>query len=460
VETELRGIEASLSAGLLTVGFSPERHIELEVEVDGEASQVAIGSAEEWSVASQFRLSIGGVGTFTVRGANTGAADLLTRKTTLQKELAALLKKNRAKSVEEAQNHVQRRATLEASLAGRRPEREAWQTMRSGIANLADLDPPDKGSRLSALPGEIAAAEGAWAEASATWQSRHARYQDLLAHDPRAQAEALRQTLRNLLETAPAVSAPPPWSDNPMPDVGSWVEAEALLREEMLALEQVVVRPPGPELSVESLEAQRRDLDGIREAVRLRDEAIQQAMGGLKAQGGLFAAVVTAEEALARARREEDRENARADTARRLRDTFRAAREKLQSEVVAPLASRVAARVEALTRSRYQAVQFDGELRLASLQQAATLAPVEDLSFGTQEQLLLLTRLCLAELLGENGAPQAVILDDNLVHTDAPRMETACQLLESASEHIQIVIFTCHPERYHFKTRELAVHDL
>ena len=47
-----------------------------------------------------------------------------------------------------------------------------------------------------------------------------------------------------------------------------------------------------------------------------------------------------------------------------------------------------------------------------------------------------------------DAARQVVILDDNLVHTDDQRMLLACHMLEQAAANVQIIIFTCHPERY------------
>ena len=74
-------------------------------------------------------------------------------------------------------------------------------------------------------------------------------------------------------------------------------------------------------------------------------------------------------------------------------------------------------------------------------------APVLDLSFGTQEQLAFLSRLCLGELLS-NGERHLVVFDDNLVHSDRPRIERACQMLLEASQTSQILVLTCHPESF------------
>lgn len=97
--------------------------------------------------------------------------------------------------------------------------------------------------------------------------------------------------------------------------------------------------------------------------------------------------------------------------------------------------------LDKLTGGFYRGVAFDPSLKVSGVHaNTATSIVLDEISFGTREQLSFLTRLCLAELLAGEAARQVVVLDDNLL--------TACQLLETASQHVQIVVFTCHPERY------------
>jgi uncharacterized protein YhaN len=76
--------------------------------------------------------------------------------------------------------------------------------------------------------------------------------------------------------------------------------------------------------------------------------------------------------------------------------------------------------------------------------QAVTL---DNLSGGEQEQLYLATRLALAEVLGKEER-QLVVLDDVLTATDAGRLARVVNVLEEAAQHLQVLILTCHPERY------------
>ena len=73
--------------------------------------------------------------------------------------------------------------------------------------------------------------------------------------------------------------------------------------------------------------------------------------------------------------------------------------------------------------------------------------PLDNLSGGEQEHLSLATRLALAEVLGREER-QLVVLDDVLTATDAGRLAKVMNVLEEAAQHLQVLILTCHPERY------------
>jgi uncharacterized protein YhaN len=61
--------------------------------------------------------------------------------------------------------------------------------------------------------------------------------------------------------------------------------------------------------------------------------------------------------------------------------------------------------------------------------------------------LLLCLRLAVAGEVSSNGH-KLVILDDVLVNTDGQRQERVLDVLRGSAENLQILIATCHPERY------------
>jgi DNA repair exonuclease SbcCD ATPase subunit len=77
----------------------------------------------------------------------------------------------------------------------------------------------------------------------------------------------------------------------------------------------------------------------------------------------------------------------------------------------------------------------------------------ESLSFGAREQMGVISRLAYAGLLREAGRPTLIILDDALVHSDEERLAQMKRVLFDAAIRHQILLFTCHPEKW----RDLGV---
>ncbi|MFH1531459.1 MAG: AAA family ATPase [Pseudomonadota bacterium] len=72
---------------------------------------------------------------------------------------------------------------------------------------------------------------------------------------------------------------------------------------------------------------------------------------------------------------------------------------------------------------------------------------IDDLSVGEREQVHFAVRLALAGILVREER-QLVVLDDILAYTDLGRYNHVLGILEELSERLQIVILSCHPERY------------
>ena len=73
---------------------------------------------------------------------------------------------------------------------------------------------------------------------------------------------------------------------------------------------------------------------------------------------------------------------------------------------------------------------------------------VDEFSFGTREQLGVLARFAYADLLAEAGQPTLIVLDDALVHSDDDRLSRMKRVIDDAAQRHQILLFTCHPERW------------
>lgn len=78
-----------------------------------------------------------------------------------------------------------------------------------------------------------------------------------------------------------------------------------------------------------------------------------------------------------------------------------------------------------------------------------------DLGFGSREQLAILVRLAAARVL-RNGEPLCVMLDDAIVFSSETRFDGVLRMLVEAARELQIIVLTCHWDRY----RELGAENV
>jgi uncharacterized protein YhaN len=106
---------------------------------------------------------------------------------------------------------------------------------------------------------------------------------------------------------------------------------------------------------------------------------------------------------------------------------------------------------ERMTRGRYRNIWTPlGEKRLIVDDDRRQSFPVQSLSRGTREQLLLAVRLAVVRKLSADGISLPVILDDVIVNFDEERATaTAELLLELAGQGQQVIFFTCHKHLAH-----------
>ena len=136
-----------------------------------------------------------------------------------------------------------------------------------------------------------------------------------------------------------------------------------------------------------------------------------------------------------------------ADAWKLLKETLEAAEKEAKEAFIAPVTERLQPYMKyVLPRA---SLNLDTEsLAIDSLQRDGVEEPFQDLSVGTREQIAVLARLALAEILLEDGRPVAVILDDPLVNSDDKRFRLMSAALREAAEKMQILILTCHEQRH------------
>jgi chromosome segregation ATPase len=113
--------------------------------------------------------------------------------------------------------------------------------------------------------------------------------------------------------------------------------------------------------------------------------------------------------------------------------------------VVERLTAPVTMRVKPYLQELFPGSTLDaGEgLDIAGLQSGNLKEPFTELSGGAQEQISLLARIGLAELLAGDGT-LPLILDDALINTDPQRIQRVHRVLFRAADNLQVIVLSCH----------------
>jgi uncharacterized protein YhaN len=111
------------------------------------------------------------------------------------------------------------------------------------------------------------------------------------------------------------------------------------------------------------------------------------------------------------------------------------------------LATSVADRLALMTEGRYTAVNVDTAHFEVSLlgRDRPDLVPLDLVSHGTRDQVSLLLRLALAEVLSGAGEQVPLLLDEPLLSADPQRRATALRFLWNLSATNQVVLGTSDP---------------
>ena len=174
---------------------------------------------------------------------------------------------------------------------------------------------------------------------------------------------------------------------------------------------------------------------GLRERIEVQDSA------------GIDEAIEHTQHELEQATRRRDRFERELEVLDLLADTLRAAESEARERYLAPVVNRVHPYLQMLFPNAE--IGMDEDLNITGMSRLAGYEESFDhLSMGTQEQIAVLVRLAFAEMLIDQGAPAAVILDDALVFSDDQRMGLMFDILSHAAQRVQILMFTCREQLF------------
>ena len=177
------------------------------------------------------------------------------------------------------------------------------------------------------------------------------------------------------------------------------------------------------------------------ESVRLR-ERIE-----VHDSAGIDEAIEHTQHELEQATRRRDRFGRELEVLDLLAETLRVAESEARERYLAPVINRVHPYLQMLFPNAE--IGINENLYITGMSRHAGYEESFDhLSMGTQEQIAVLVRLAFAEMLIDQGAPAAVILDDALVFSDDRRMRLMFDILSHAAQRVQILVFTCREQLF------------
>ncbi len=191
-------------------------------------------------------------------------------------------------------------------------------------------------------------------------------------------------------------------------------------------------------------------LQQLADELRSRRAERDQAKGMLETLGGrgLYSRETELQEKKTEATLRRDAACTQGWSARIAHDLIEYRKQAATKAVLAPLEQRLTAALAELSGDATREVFLDEHLQIAGLGRTRdAVYAFDDLSQGAKEQLLLCLRIAVVQELATDE-PQVLLLDDVLVNTDSVRQERILDVLGALSAKLQIVILTCHADRY------------
>jgi DNA repair exonuclease SbcCD ATPase subunit len=162
-----------------------------------------------------------------------------------------------------------------------------------------------------------------------------------------------------------------------------------------------------------------------------------------------YSTLVGVEEEISRLEDEIGRQQIQMDAIRLLQETVTEQKREVIQSLIDPIRIRANIMLQRIAGSQFEGVQFDESLLPTGIAPRShdEAVSLHQISGGEQEQVHFAVRMALADVAFPSER-QLVVLDDVFTYTDAPRLARIAKILGECAERFQIVLLTCHPERY------------
>ncbi|MFA5262699.1 MAG: hypothetical protein WC378_02670 [Opitutaceae bacterium] len=472
--TSIRDHETKLEAIGLTVELTADAAAKVTVKHDHETQKVTVNAnqTEVIRAPQSLELHLGGWGRLRIR---SGAAELSTLMARLSEDRDAFRAQLAAvdcATLGDAETAVTRRRDLQKEIEAveekLRECLEEFESLEELQSKLAALERQTNTLRETLSPtGDEAKASFAELEADAerlNVASREAHAAQAAAmrelkklredaeqsgtareHEDRQRVKfAAEVTAREQQITALHARYPQGLAKAKSDAQSVFVKAEARHEEVQRRL------PPDAEKLPDRNKRAAAAYEQVRLEVERRKSEFNKLEGALQARGteGLHSKLSLLDEREASLLLQIDRLRDRGWAARLAHDLIEFRKQAATRSVLGPLEARLSGTFAEVSRDSERRVFFDEHLQIAGIGVSReAMIGFQYLSQGAKEQMLLCLRLAVAAEVASSGYG-LVVLDDVLVNTDSQRQQRVLDLLQTFAGQLQILILTCHPERY------------
>jgi DNA repair exonuclease SbcCD ATPase subunit len=476
IQDAVRAFESAkekLDSALITLEITPQQSATAAIVLGDDAGQtrnLQAGAVTRFQGSPQVQIELLGFGTIRAHGPAGDVEDLRRAAQKAERTLGELTEGYPEKDLDSLAALHEKRAAIEALLRDAQVQLRAHlgqdtleaidQEISHLIAVIADLaqdhpewkeQPPDADAleaealeRYRVAQRALAEAEKTQKAAQETLRAAQERFLEESARLKHIEKDASETELRlkKLLDDELTDGAR---KDRLQKSLLEWNAANLRLKE---IEERLAALGGDPQVELEKLEQQRAGLE--REAREIHEREVEQgAIMARMAEDGPYSRLAAAEEELARNKAGLEAEKNRAAALMLLRETVRKCKEEALMVIAGPVQAAATRILHRISGERLGTLVLGESLNPTGIKPAAAGAAVsiECASGGEQEQIFLATRLALAEVLAKEER-QMVVLDDVLLATDAGRLARIARVLEEAAEKLQILILTCHQDRY------------
>ncbi|MGV0325482.1 AAA family ATPase [Corynebacterium confusum] len=451
--------------------FRSESGADTEITVDGQSQTVAAGAEElEVPVEDGTELVIGALrARFAAGQQGTTACSAREEYEHAQRRLADLLEALGCDSVEAARELREHQAEqdrvverlrheMDTLAAGEDVEqlRAEHRALSEALAYVDTADLVDAATAAAALAAAEEAEEKAQ-KAQEDSAAAVAREEELNLSETLMRHQVTVESLRDAVARAEQslARAREHRSDDELDQALAVVSERLTAAHDAREQAREALDAADPERAEQLHEGAQAHLKSLEDAWSQADRTIATLTGYIERDQGSAERAEKAQAEVENARDRYDSLDRRAQAVKYLRAVLLRHREEARRKYSAPFADRLGQLARRVYGGEVE-FQLNENLEVTQRTQDDVTINLNELSGGAREQLAILTRFAIAELVeesaggGEEGGarPVPVVIDDALGSTDSERIRLMSTLFSEVGKRSQVIVLTCMPQRY------------